>query len=62
MKIALFLSNVACVDNISKNALDSLSEMLLTLSIADLARSAQMVLAILDGENDTLPHHCIALI
>ena len=61
MKIALFLSNVACVDNISKNALDSLSEML-TLSMADLAKSAQMVLAILDGENDPLPHHCIALI
>ena len=53
---------MAWVDNISKNAIDSLSEMLLTLSVADLAKSAQMVLAILDGENDPLPHHCIALI
>ena len=42
MSMALFLSTVAYVVYISKNALDSLSEMLLTFSMADLARSAQI--------------------
>ena len=53
--MALFLSTVAYVVYISKNAVDSLSEMLLTFSMADLARSAQMILAILDAENDNSP-------
>ena len=47
-----FLFTMSYVVNISKNTLDCLSKMLLTLSIPHSARSARMVLAELDGEND----------
>ena len=59
---ASFLSTVALVVNISKNALDSRLEMFLTLSMAAIMRSAQIILAILDVKNDPLPHDFIALI
>ena len=54
MKIASFLVTVALVFNISKSALESPSEMSLAVSIADLMRFTQMILAIFDVTNDPL--------
>ena len=55
MKIASFLATIALAFNISKNALDSPSDMSLAVSTADLVSIDRMVLAILDVKNDPLP-------